>query len=300
VRLLLGCAAACLLSASAARAEEAAARSQVVWPERYPSFRIWEYVGTGALLAGSFGLRYGYDSGDEPNFRGGILFDEEVMSHGFVIDPSVSKGLRVAGDAAYIGSLVFTAAEPLLVGFVHDWYLSGQLAAMGIEAYAIYSAMLFTSQAIVRRERPATRLCDNDVSADELGINCSGNNTVRSFVGGHVGTVATAATLTCIHHAHLPLYGGGLGDAVPCAFWVGATGVVFASRTLTGKHYFSDNALGVAMGTLSGLVPYFLHYAFALPAPSLEGSAPISPKGVVVGPSPGGDGAVLSLSGLLE
>src|SRR5690606_3998795 len=83
-----------------------------------------------------------------------------------------------------------------------------------------------------------------------------------AFIGGHTGMVTTTASLTCLHHSYMPLFGGGVRDVFPCALWIAATMVTFTSRSFTGAHYLSDNLFGVGLGGLSGfIVPWALHYA---------------------------------------
>src|SRR5690606_18909789 len=77
-------------------------------------------------------------------------------------------------------------------------------------------------------------------------------------------TVLTAAGLTCTHHAHLPLYGGGWGESMACGLMIGAAAFTGYGRLQSGKHYPSDLVLGLGLGTLAGWVmPRALHYGFA-------------------------------------
>src|SRR5207253_5621614 len=50
------------------------------------------------------------------------------------------------------------------------------------------------------------------------------------FYSGHAAATATSAGLTCAHHQHLPLYGGGLADLVPCLVMSGVSIVTGISR----------------------------------------------------------------------
>jgi len=71
------------------------------------------------------------------------------------------------------------------------------------------------------------------------------------------------AGLTCVHHQHLALYGGGFADALPCAFMITASLVDGVGRIVADKHYASDVVLGWGVGAFSGYVlPSALHYGF--------------------------------------
>jgi membrane-associated phospholipid phosphatase len=90
-----------------------------------------------------------------------------------------------------------------------------------------------------------------------------GRNANKSFVAGHVAAVTTMAALTCVHHQHLPLYGGGVADLAPCVLMIGASGFEGVARMVADKHWASDVLLGWTVGALSGyVVPSLMHYGF--------------------------------------
>lgn len=222
---------------------------------------------TGVFFAGSLGLRFGADWEDDPEWDSGILFDQAVVDAALVRDPEAHRAWAIAGDVPFVGALVWSSVEPLIAGLVYDWRVGAQLAWMNAEAFSVLTVALWTSQFVLPRRRPVTsELCSpEDRAADRelegFGRTCGGEDSGRSFIGGHVAVAATAAALTCFHHAYVPIYGGGIPDAVPCATGILGTGLVFAARTMTATHYFSDNALGVGVGIMAAMVPWGLHYA---------------------------------------
>ena len=59
-----------------------------------------------------------------------------------------------------------------------------------------------------------------------------------SFTSGHTLMSFAGAGLTCVHHMHLPLYGGGLPDSLACAAAIGlahAEGFLRVSVPLRGS-----------------------------------------------------------------
>jgi len=119
---------------------------------------------------------------------------------------------------------------------------------------------VFGSQVFVGRQRPEY----NDRCADPAEPCPSGSERFRSFIAGHPATVLTAAGLTCTHHAHMPLYGGGWGDTLACGLMIGAAGFTGATRVLAAKHYPTDLMLGFGVGTFAGFIlPRLLHYGFS-------------------------------------
>ena len=64
-----------------------------------------------------------------------------------------------------------------------------------------------------------------------------------------------------MHHAHLPLYGGGLPDILACASAFGVAAGTATLRVVGDQPWTSDILVGSAFGTFSGLfIPWVLHY----------------------------------------
>jgi hypothetical protein len=250
-------------AASAAEADDASRQEpEVRWRDDWRRIHVAEYVVTPIMLGGAFALRFAARQDPEPNWERGIVLDDTVHGALFADDEDTRRGWKIAGDVGFISGFVWSAAEPAIVAGLHGWDVANQLLWMNLEAYAVVSNVLWVSQLIVRRERPRhDTLCGNPGGAGDE--DCSGGEESRSFFGGHVATTAAAAGLTCIHHARLPLYGGGAGDVAPCATGVLATGLVFAARTVTGAHYLSDNVLGLGVGAAAALIPTAIHYGFS-------------------------------------
>jgi membrane-associated phospholipid phosphatase len=131
----------------------------------------------------------------------------------------------------------------------------------------------------VARERPiVSRGCgDPEVRAEISSCDPQSDNRGRSFIAGHVATVFAATGVTCLHHSHMPLYGGGAGDVIACATMALATAVTAVSRITIESHYPSDVVFGLMLGAGAGwVVPMALHYGF--------GSAPQSSTALRVVP----------------
>lgn len=270
------------------------AKREVRW--RWPRFHAAEYVATAAMLAGSFGLRFGVTWSAEPNFARGILVDDWFYENAYPRDANARKAWKIAADLGYFTSYAWGATEPLIAGIAHDWDVAAQMALINLESYAAYSMVLWGAQFVIRRRRPAERACDGGGGPAEAG-NCDDPDNVRAFIGGHTGFVATTASLTCIHHAHMPLYGGGFRDAFPCAYWIAATALVFTSRSVAGDHYLSDNILSLGVGMLAGgVLPWVMHYAHGPKAWTSNQSTP-RVGAAMLAPTTDGRGVSLAVGG---
>src|SRR5262249_20350757 len=100
------------------------------------------------------------------------------------------------------------------------------------------------------RARPMAAECDRDPSYDRR---CGDTGKLNaSNLSGHTALAFTGAGLTCVHHLHLPLYGGGAADVMACV----ASTIVATSSGVLGvlpdHHYATDVILGAALGLASG------------------------------------------------
>jgi hypothetical protein len=276
------------------------------WNERWPRFRWWEGVATVALAAEAFTVRFALELDQRSTVTGGLLFDDRVYEALNPRNDDVYHAWVFAGDVPFYASIAWPLLDPLSVAAATgDWDAPTQMLLMNMESYSFLAAALWTTQHFVRRERPhSTDLCADDPQrASDREVSC-GPERNRAFLGGHTAVVVMNASLTCLHHTQMDLYGDA-GDALVCGTWIAAAGVTFASRTVTGKHYLTDNIFGTGLGLVSGLaIPYLLHYAhdhmlvedLEDPAPQPDGPQVV---GVSLQPDFGERGLELSVHGTL-
>ncbi len=269
-------------------------RRELKW--EWARFRPEEYVATSALLVGAFTARFAPGPSDV-NWRDGVLFDRPFYDGAYPTSETSRKAWKVAGDVVYGSSYFWGLADPLIAGATHGWDVGSQMLLVNVEAYATYAALLWGSQALIHRRRPESSPCDGKSGPGSAG-GCGSDASTRAFIGGHTGFVATTASLTCLHHVYMPLYGGGFRDIFPCAFWIGGTMVAFSARAVLGDHYLSDNLFGVGIGGLSGFVlPWLLHYRLGPRPWTMGSSGGLRITGASLGPSELGDGATVRLRG---
>src|SRR5262249_22472634 len=80
----------------------------------------------------------------------------------------------------------------------------------------------------------------------------------------------TSAGLTCAHHTHLPLYGGGAVDIIACAVVLTAAAAEPVLRIAADHHYATDVTVGAVLGFASGYaLPMALHYGRGASAPAM-------------------------------
>jgi membrane-associated phospholipid phosphatase len=234
-----------------------------VW--RYPTVRTSEYVMTGGFgVLAIVGLviptaepRWtaptGIDTGVRDAFR--LEGRESRKTADDISDLTLTVGLNYAAfDAAVVA-----------------WALRGkgsvayQMAAINIEVLAVTAGITGITKAIAARQRPYAEECRTDPvlrRADD----CEPEAVNVSFLSGHSSIAFAAASVTCMHHAHLGLYASPAADVAACFAAYGAATTTGLLRILSDNHYATDVASGAALGTLVGVgVPWLLHYRTEVP-----------------------------------
>jgi membrane-associated phospholipid phosphatase len=235
-------------------------RPRVVWNEAWPRFRTAEAIVTGAMLVPIAGALFLYPKPDD-NIHGGFLFDNAVRD-ALVLDSRSARSQAASlSNLPYFGGLAF----PLLVdtalvtvGIHGAGDVALEMLAMNLQSFAITGAIALSFQKM-GRVRPAREGCraDRDYASqcdDPYALN-------QSFLSGHTAIAFTGAGLTCAHHRHLPLYGGGWPDVAICVATLAAASATAVLRVMSDRHYASDSLLGIGLGLASGWgLPEWLHY----------------------------------------
>lgn len=261
LHFVLGLASVFVSLAGAATAEPVSSEPpRVVWNDDWPRFRTSEAIVTGAMLLPIAGALFLYPHPDD-NIRGGFLFDNAVRD-ALVLDSKSARSQAASlSNLPYFGGLAF----PLLVdtalvtaGIHGAGDVALQMLAMNLQSFAISGAISLSFQKM-GRVRPAREGCRTD---PDYASQCDDPNALRqSFLSGHTSIAFTGAGLTCAHHRHLPLYGGGWPDVAICVATLAAASGTAVLRVMSDRHYASDSLLGIGVGLVSGWgLPEWLHY----------------------------------------
>ncbi len=201
--------------------------------------QTWDYVALPTGLAAT--LVANLSASPAARWQGGILFDDWARN-----------GLRLSSDAARSHAanvstvlLLANGITPLLVdgvlltGLVHRRSdLAWQVAILDAEALTLTGLLTETTKRLAARARP------------------SGPGENDSFFSGHTSIASAGATLVCLQHLELELFGNKAADAAICgAAAVGAvsTGLL---RVMSDRHYASDVIVGAAVGIGSAFLVY--------------------------------------------
>jgi membrane-associated phospholipid phosphatase len=230
------------------------------WDPSWTRFETPNYVVTG-LAAGITVASFLIPPAPDPWKGRDFAVDSDVRDALRLRSPTTATHARDTSDVL-LGAMI---AYPLLVDsvIVAWWHrrsddVAEQTALITVETLAIASAVQNTVAGFSSRERPYGRRCGVDL--DDRAQDCTTRNRYRAFFSGHTTASFAAAGVLCVHHAHIPFYGGA-GDAIVCGAGLAGAGVVGLLRVSADQHYASDVLTGAAFGTLSGFgVPLLLHY----------------------------------------
>jgi membrane-associated phospholipid phosphatase len=265
--------AALLLAAGILRATPARAADpdRVEWSDDWPRVRLWEAVDAAVLTIADTGIENYVPIVSPARWRGGILFDDwarKVFRAGGPSEQSTAS--TVSNFIFYGGTLVPFIVDDYVVALtVHrSADVALQMFFINMQSLGVSGLVSLTAEHSVGRARPYTDECGPDGSIrDAAGRvfpnRCGSSNDNRSFFSGHVAAVTTMTGLTCVHHQHIPLYGGGFSDLAPCLVMIGLSGTTGILRLVYDEHWATDVVTGWAVGALTGYVlPSVLHYGF--------------------------------------
>jgi membrane-associated phospholipid phosphatase len=240
----------------------------IPWPSHY---RRHHWV-DGALLAG-FGtaaVTAALLGPKAQGLTGGWWFDEDVRDallpesyEAQLLARNLSDVLLTLGVSyAFIGDPLVNAT----------WLRKSpdtgrQLGLMNLEVLAITLGIQQVAANAISRERPYGRTCGTEF-LDERTIDCEGDDLNRSHFSGHTATTFAVASVTCMHHTHLPL--SGEAAWIPCTVGYASATATAVLRVVGDKHYATDVIAGALAGSLIGLAVPFFHYH--------TGSAPLGAR----------------------
>ncbi len=247
--------------------------SELEWKPEWRAVGLLEGLSLVPLGGAILAVNFAWKPPEEPRWRGGVLFDSDVRRVMRGRTRSAQRAAQDIGDILYLGGtiapiLIDSAVVALGIHRAPDVAL--QLLLIDLQSLALSGLLALTAEHGAGRARPYVGDCEEpdgyalDAEGQPLINRCGGTRSVMSFYSGHAAATATVAGLTCIHHQHVPLYGGGLSDLVPCLAMIGVSLGTGLTRMISDVHWASDVVLGWGLGAVAGYVlPAVLHYGFS-------------------------------------
>ncbi|HEX7663724.1 MAG TPA: phosphatase PAP2 family protein [Polyangiaceae bacterium] len=255
--------------APGARAEDP---DKVEWSKDWPRMRAVEVADVFALTAASYAINAYWEPRHTANWHGGILFDDAVrkLLKGRTLAIQETAG-NVSDNLYKFGVLTPYVVDVFFVSLsIHqNADVALEMLLINMQSLGLAGVLSLSSEHLVGRSRPYVQDCGpdgvvRDANGAPLLSHCDGVGDYQSFYSGHAAAVSTMAGLTCAHHQHLPLYGGGFADLAPCLLMMGAAAATGVTRIVADRHWATDVITGWGVGAFSGYVlPSLLHYGFA-------------------------------------
>lgn len=233
----------------------------VHWDPAWPEFQTGEWIASGVGLAAFLASRVL----PQPNahWQGAIGFDEAARDALRFHTPASRRRARDGSDIGITISASWPFFDALVVA---GWYrdspeLGTQQALISAEVLAVTAGMQGLVSLFVSRERPYGQECGGELAPTTR--DCANRDRYYSFYSGHSAVSFAAAAVNCMHHAYVPLYGGGAADNWACVGMFGVAATTALMRVATDVHYVSDVLVGATIGTATGLLlPWALHYRY--------------------------------------
>ncbi len=256
--------ASCLLLSDASHAQSEPAFYSL---KEWAPVQTWQLVAIPTVAAATIGISA--INVDSPHWTGGILFDDGVR--GALRLRSAAARSHAATISDYllygVGTLPFLIDAVILTGVVHKrWDLAWQMFVLDAEAITLSAFVDTSTKRIAARQRPFARECETNPTLPDCGS--SGANL--SFFSGHMVIASTSATLRCLQHLDLHLYGNAFTDGAACGVAVLAAATTGYLRVSSDQHYLTDVLAGAAVGAGAAFLVYAIHVR-----PMANGGGPI-------------------------
>jgi membrane-associated phospholipid phosphatase len=259
--------AAAVALSQGARAQQA---TEVRWSDDWSRVRLLEVANIAVLTVASIEINT-LPVADHAKWSKPILFDVAARK---LFKSNNAQTQEIAGtlsDSLYQGMVIapYVIDNYIVALGVHENAdVALQMTLINLQSLGLSGVMSLGAEHGVGRARPYVQDCGPGPNpADKVGFNhCGTPGDFQSFYSGHAAATFTMAGLTCAHHQHLPLYGGGLPDALACFVMVGLASATGVLRLVVDRHWASDVLTGVGVGIVNGYVlPMWLHYGFGHP-----------------------------------
>ena len=191
-------------------------------------------------------------------------FDRRLQER-IQLDPGTGRDVvALIGDVGFLGSFVYRAFDDIVMaGAVRgSWDVSWQLAVIDAIAFGMVGSVTWAAQALYGRQRPEYTFCEEENGATDPRCE-GGDRTNRSLISGHLATAVAGASLTCLHHGRMRIYGNQRRGRSACVSHTLVAVTVGVSRLMAGSHWPTDIFSGTALGLLAGwVVPRLVHYGW--------------------------------------
>ncbi len=239
-----------------------AATEPFKWNPAWPKFRWTEGVATVGFIATAYAEDKYLKAPTSPRWTGGILLDNPIRGLLRGNNHEQRAATMYADTNGIVLSLVPYFDVAVALGIHRDPEIAAQMFLINAQAQSFTGSLTLFTKWAIGRQRPYARDCGSAGTISGTHT-CGTNYDNSSFFSGHTVSAFTGAGLMCVHHEHLPLYGGGAPDKWACLWALIGASSSAVLRIVSDDHYASDVMTAAGVGFLSGyIIPSWLHYGF--------------------------------------
>lgn len=239
-----------------------ATQTAYAWDPQWRRFGPWDYAATAAVLSAYYAVEFSLGPPARAQWTKPVPGIDEPSRNFFRLDTRQARERADrASDVFWYTSVAYPVVDSIVTPLVRgaDFDLIWQMSMMNVQAFAVTSLLIRIPHKTLGRLRPNDLGCQHDPNYDAQCESLS--SRLVSFPGGHLAVSTTGAGLTCAHHLHGDLYGGGAADALACGGALGVAWAVAITRLQADRHWMSDQILGGLLGFGVGYgLPTLLYY----------------------------------------
>ena len=214
-----------------------AVRAGTVWVNCYR--RVSYAAPFGGVKASGLGHENGIEVMREYDQRESARIASEVIQWVLITFPFAIDALAVTG----IGE--------------SNWDAAFQMGLIALESYVIALTVWKVVTLLARRERPVTQACNEGLGSPHCDLPAE----TTSFFSNQTMNAFTGASLMCLHHTHMPLFGDEVADVSTCVGGLTVAAMVGLLRVMSDFEYLTDVLMGALVGFGAGyIIPWLLHY----------------------------------------
>ncbi|MDB4993671.1 MAG: hypothetical protein JWM74_1103 [Myxococcaceae bacterium] len=242
-------------------ARASAAPEPFAWDHAWHKFRWTEGVATVGVIATAYAEDKYLKGPTTPHWTGAILLDNQIRGLLRGSNHEQRAATMYADTNGVVLSLFPYFDAAVALGIHRDPEVAVQMFLINAQAQSFTGSVTLFTKWAVGRQRPYARDCTSSGTSGTHTCGTTYDNS--SFFSGHTVSAFTGAALTCVHHEHLPLYGGGAPDKWACLWALIGASSSAVLRIVSDDHYASDVVVAAGVGFLSGyVIPSWLHYGF--------------------------------------
>lgn len=211
-------------------------------------------IGIGAITTGAISVLAGTGEirPSNPGDPDSLFFLDQYQTHGTL--GAHTDNLATVSDYVWYSSMGVGLLWPIVTGLEHGNEEGWTDLVLYVETIAVVGAVTEIVRITTLRPRPSSYILEREGNYDTA---TAGTSTSMSFFSGHMATVpAVGATMTYLEFFRHPCTAR---PWISLGFWSAATVGMSYLRVSSKRHFVTDSAVSILVGTAVGTLVPHLH-----------------------------------------